>query len=63
MWQLLEATLVQCHGIRSKDFKRPAATTRVGSEEPRRDSFTGEALTEEYTQDSLRKREPSNGSA
>jgi hypothetical protein len=56
LWQLLEATLVQCHGLRSKDFKRPAATTKVGSEEPRRDPFTGEALSEEHVQASLRKR-------
>ena len=56
MWQLLEATLVQCHGLRSEGFKRPIATTKVGSEEPRRDPFTGEALSEEHVLASLRKR-------
>ena len=56
MWQLLEATLVQCHRLRSNDFKKPAATTKVGSEEPRRDLYTGDALSEELGQASLRKR-------
>jgi hypothetical protein len=56
MWQLLEATLVQCHGFRSEGYKRPAATTKVRSEEPRRNLFTGEALSEELVQAALRKR-------
>ena len=56
LWQLLEATLVECHGLRSEGFKKPAAVTKVGSEEPRRNPFTGEALSEEHVLASLRKR-------
>ena len=56
MWQLLEATLVQCHGLRSEGFQRPAATTRLAAEEPRRDPYTGEAFSRAYTLASRRKR-------
>ncbi len=48
MWQVLEATLVQCHGLRSEGFQRPAAATRLAAEEPRRDPFTGETLSRAY---------------
>ncbi len=49
MWQVLETTLVQCHGLRSEGYQRPAATTRLAAEEPRRDPVTGGALNRAYT--------------
>jgi hypothetical protein len=56
MWQVLEETLVQCHRHRSPAFKQPRATTRLASEEPRRDLRSGEALTRALTEASRRKR-------
>ena len=45
MWRVLEATLVRCHGLHSPGYRKPAATTRLAAEEPRRDPFTGETLS------------------
>ena len=56
MWEVLEAALVQCHGLRSPGYQKPAATTRVAAEEPRRDLYTGDALNQELTEASLKKR-------
>ena len=56
MWLLLEAALVQCYGLRSPGFQKPAATTRLAAEEPRRDLYSGDALSRELTETSLKKR-------